>query len=275
MTLIDTIIIGIVEGLTEYMPISSTAHIIFTLNLLGVPEDSFIKILIIAIQLGAILAVVFLYRNKFFDFSRISFYSKLIAAVIPALVFGTLFHSKIEAVFDKPVYIAIVLIVGGIILMFIDQYLDKPTTYKEENISYKQALIIGFWQCLAMMPGVSRSAASIIGGIQQKLSRTLAAEFSFLLAVPTMCAATGFSLFIKSWPTQEGTQKGYEIITSTPDNIKIFLVGSFVSLTIAILAIKLFIGLIQKYGFKPWGWYRVVVGLILLLVFGVKDILQG
>ncbi|MCV2504030.1 MAG: undecaprenyl-diphosphate phosphatase, partial [Neisseriaceae bacterium] len=244
MTLLDIIIIGIVEGLTEYMPISSTAHIIFTLNLLGVPEDSFIKILIVSIQLGAILAVVVLYRNKFFDFSRITFYSKLIVAVIPALILGSLFHPTIEAVINKPVYIAIVLIIGGVVLLFVDRYFNHPTTFKEEDISYRQAFFIGFWQCVAMMPGVSRSAASIIGGMQQKLSRTLAAEFSFFLAVPTMCAATGFSLFIKNWDNGGSTQKGYEIIMSTPDNIKIFLVGSLVSFIVAILAIKLFIGLI-------------------------------
>lgn len=264
MKLLDIIIIAVVEGLTEYLPISSTAHLIFTNKLLHIPEDNFVKVLLISIQLGAILAVVVLYRKKLFDFSRNTLYLKLIVAVIPAVILGTLFHAKIEVLLDQPVYIAILLILGGIVFLFVDNIFSRKVAITEQDITYKQAIIIGCWQCLAMMPGVSRSAASIIGGMQQGLSRTLSAEFSFFLAVPTMCAATCFTLFLKNWNTGESAQKGYEIILHSAANIKMFSIGSLFSFIVAIFAIKLFIGLIQKYGFKVWGWYRITIGIVLL-----------
>ena len=179
MNTLEAIIIAIVEGLTEYLPVSSTAHMIFTSSILGIQEDNFVKMFEYCIQLGAILAVVVLYWKKFFDFKRFNFYLKLMGAVIPALILGKLFNEKIDAVLEKPIPIAIVLVLGGIVLLFIDRFFKNPTILKEEDISIKQAIIIGFWQCLAMMPGTSRSAASIIGGMQQKLSREVAAEFSF------------------------------------------------------------------------------------------------
>lgn len=267
MDLLQAILIAIVEGLTEYLPVSSTAHMIFTSSYFGIQEDDFVKLFQVSIQFGAILAVVFLYWRKFFDFSKFNFYIKLAAAVIPALILGKLFDDKIDTVLGNPIPIAIVLILGGIILLFVDNRFQNPTVVSEEEITIKKAVMIGFWQCLAMMPGTSRSAASIIGGMQQGLTRATAAEFSFFLAVPTMLAVTVYSLFLK---TYEVTQlKGYELLLQG-DNIKLFLIGNVIAFIVAVLAIKLFIEVIKKYGFKPWGYYRIVAGIILLLYFSLN-----
>lgn len=267
MDLLQAVIIAVVEGLTEYLPVSSTAHMIFTSSYFGIQEDDFVKLFQVSIQFGAILAVVFLYWRKFFDFSKFNFYIKLAAAVIPALILGKLFDDKIDAVLGNPIPIAIVLILGGIILLFVDNRFQNPTVVSEEEITIKKAVMIGFWQCLAMMPGTSRSAASIIGGMQQGLTRATAAEFSFFLAVPTMLAVTVYSLFLK---TYEVTQlKGYELLLQG-DNIKFFLIGNVIAFIVAVLAIKLFIEVIKKYGFKPWGYYRIVAGIILLLYFSLN-----
>ena len=267
MDLLQAILIAVVEGLTEYLPVSSTAHMIFTSSYFGIQEDDFVKLFQVSIQFGAILAVVFLYWRKFFDFSKFNFYIKLAAAVIPALILGKLFDDKIDAVLGNPIPIAIVLILGGIILLFVDNRFQNPTIVTEEEITIKKAVMIGFWQCLAMMPGTSRSAASIIGGMQQGLTRATAAEFSFFLAVPTMLAVTVYSLFLK---TYEVTQlKGYELLLQG-DNIKFFLIGNVIAFIVAVLAIKLFIEVIKKYGFKPWGYYRIVAGVILLLYFSLN-----
>jgi undecaprenyl-diphosphatase len=219
----------------------------------------------VSIQFGAILAVVALYWKKFFDFSKLSFFIKLACAVIPALILGKLFDDAIEAVLGNPIPIAIVLIVGGIVLLFIDSKFQNPTILKEEDITIKKAVTIGFWQCLAMMPGTSRSAASIIGGMQQGLSRHAAAEFSFFLAVPTMLAVTCYSVFLKTYEASQ--MKGYELILKSDEHIQLFLLGNVVAFVVAILAIKFFIEIIKQYGFKPWGWYRIVVGTFLLLYF--------
>jgi undecaprenyl-diphosphatase len=189
----------------------------------------------------------------------------LACAVIPALVLGKLFDDKIEAVLGNPIPIAIVLIVGGFVLLFIDKFFQNPTIATEEEISVKKAVVIGFWQCLAMMPGTSRSAASIIGGMQQGLSRHAAAEFSFFLAVPTMLAVTCYSVFIKTY--EHSQMKGYELILQSKETITMFLVGNLVAFIVAVLAIKFFIGIIKQYGFKPWGWYRIVAGTLLLFYF--------
>lgn len=266
MDLIKAIIIAIIEGLTEYLPVSSTAHMIFTSSVFGIQEDEFVKMFQVSIQFGAILAVVFLYWKKFFDFKNFSFYLKLAVAVIPALVLGKLFDDKIEAVLGDPVPIAVVLIIGGIVLLFIDKLFTINTIEDEKDVSYKSALIIGFWQCLAMMPGTSRSAASIIGGMQQKLTRKAAAEFSFFLAVPTMLAVTVYSIFVKDWDYKGVEQKGFEMLTQG-DNLMLFLVGNIVAFVVAVIAIKFFIGVLTKYGFKPWGWYRIIVGIVLLVYF--------
>ena len=265
MNSFQAILIAIIEGLTEYLPVSSTAHMVFLSSYFGIQEDDFVKLFQVSIQFGAILAVVALYWKKFFDFSKFSFFIKLACAVVPALVLGKLFDDAIEAVLGNPIPIAIVLIVGGIVLLFIDSKFQNPTILKEEDITIKKAVTIGFWQCLAMMPGTSRSAASIIGGMQQGLSRHAAAEFSFFLAVPTMLAVTCYSVFLKTYEASQ--MKGYELILKSDEHIQLFLLGNVVAFVIAILAIKFFIEIIKQYGFKPWGWYRIVVGAFLLLYF--------
>ena len=265
MDIFQAIILAIIEGVTEYLPISSTGHMIFASSYFGIQNDDFVKLFQVSIQFGAILAVVALYWKKFFDFSKFNFYIKLACAVIPALVLGKLFDDEIEAVLGDPIPIAIVLIIGGIVLLFIDSRFQNPTVAAEEDITIKKAVTIGFWQCLAMMPGTSRSAASIIGGMQQGLTRQAAAEFSFFLAVPTMMAVTLYSVFLK---TYESTHlKGYELLLQSKDNIKLFLIGNVVAFIVAVLAIKFFIGIIKKYGFKPWGYYRIIMGVFLVIYF--------
>lgn len=265
MTYFQAILIAIIEGLTEYLPVSSTAHMIFTSSYFGIQDQDFVKLFQVAIQFGAILAVVALYWKKFFDFKRINFYVKLAFAVIPALILGKIFDDMIDAVLGKPIPIACMLIVGGIVLLFVDRYFKNPTVHSEEEITIKKAVTIGFWQCLAMMPGTSRSAASIIGGMQQKLTREAAAEFSFFLAVPTMLAVTVYSVFVKTF--EQSGLKGYELLMQQPDNLTLFLIGNLVAFVVAMIAIKFFIGVIKKYGFKPWGYYRIFVGIILLVYF--------
>lgn len=265
MDLIKAIILAIIEGLTEYLPVSSTAHMIFASSYYGIQEDDFVKLFQVSIQFGAILAVVVLYWKKFFDFSKFNFYVKLGCAVVPALVLGKLFDEMIEEVLGNPVPIAVVLIIGGVILLFIENFFKNPKITKEEDITIKKAVTIGFWQCLAMMPGTSRSAASIIGGMQQGLNRETAAEFSFFLAVPTMLAVTVYSVFIKTY--ENSSLKGYELILKSEENMQMFILGNIIAFIVAVLAIKLFIGVIKKYGFKPWGWYRIIAGTLLLLYF--------
>lgn len=268
MNTLEAIIVAIVEGLTEYLPISSTAHMGFAAALMGLPESEFFKMFQISIQFGAILAVVALYWKKFFDFSNFNFYIKLMIAVIPALVLGYLFDDKIEAVLGNQIAISAVLVLGGVVLIFVDRWFKNPTILDEKQISNKKALTIGFWQCLAMMPGTSRSAASIIGGMTQGLSRKAAAEFSFFLAVPTMAAATLYSVFLKTWG--KGTvneAKGYEMIFQDSSHIMLFLIGNVVAFIVAMIAIKFFIAVLTKFGFKAWGWYRIIIGIVLLIYF--------
>lgn len=264
MTLFQAVIIAIIEGLTEYIPISSTAHMIFTSTLLGIQEDEFVKMFQVSIQFGAILAVVVLYWRKFFNFSNFNFYIKLACAVVPALVLGYLFDDAIESVLGNPLPIAIVMVIGGIFLLFIDKVFTRPRIDDEKNITIPKAVAIGFWQCLAMMPGVSRSAASIIGGMQQKLSRNAAAEFSFFLAVPTMLAVTVYSILLKHWHVNGVETKGYEMIMASKENLSIFLIGNAVAFIIAMIAIRFFITFLKKYGFRIWGVYRIVVGLVII-----------
>jgi undecaprenyl-diphosphatase len=254
MNTIDAIIIAIVEGLTEFLPISSTGHMIIAEKLLGVPDTDFIKLFTVGIQLGAILAVVILYWKKFIaplKTGKWNFYLKLIVAVLPALLLGFIFSDKIDALMESPLTVAITMLAGGFVLLFIDNFFKTPTVEAEEKITFPKAFIIGLWQCVAMIPGVSRSAASIIGGMQQNLTRKLAAEFSFFLAVPTMAAATGYKLL-----------KGYKTISG--DDIKLFALGNVVAFIVALFAIKFFIGFLQKHGFKLFGWYRIIAGAVLL-----------
>ena len=264
MTLYQSIVIAIVEGLTEFLPVSSTGHMIIAERLLHVTETDFVKVFTVAIQLGAILSVIVLYWKKFFDFKKWHFYLKLSVAVIPALAIGFLFSDKIDALLESPLTVATSLLAGGIILLFIDRFFNHPVINEESDISFGKAFIIGIWQCVAMIPGVSRSAASIIGGMQQKLTRGLAAEFSFFLAVPTMAAATGYKLL--------KTYKEHPEILSDKNNLFLLGLGNVVAFVVALLAIKFFISFLQKYGFKMFGWYRVIVGSILLILIlaGVK-----
>jgi undecaprenyl-diphosphatase len=267
MSLFESIVIAIVEGLTEFLPVSSTGHMIIAErllhaqdtpaeHLLHLQEKAFAKLFTIAIQLGAILAVVVLYWKKFFDFKKWQFYLKLAIGVIPAIVLGALFNKKIDALLDSATTVAIALLVGGIILLFIDKFFTQSNIETDEEIKPKNAFMIGLWQCIAMVPGVSRSAASIIGGMQQGLSRSLAAEFSFFLAVPTMLAATGYKL-LKHFKENGGF---------TGEEIKLLAVGNIVAFIVAIIAIKFFINFVKRYGFKVWGIYRIVLGILLLIL---------
>ena len=267
MNTLQAIIIAIIEGLTEYLPISSTAHMGFTASLLGVPEDEYLKCFQVSIQFGAILSIVVLYWRKFFDFSNFNFYIKLACAVVPALILGKLFDDKIEAVLGNQKAIAATLIVGGVILIFVDRWFKHQTIDNEKEIGLKKAVIIGFWQCLAMMPGTSRSAASIIGGMTQGLTRKAAAEFSFFLAVPTMLAVTVYSLFLKKWGAEGGLQqKGYELVMASSESFWFFILGNIVAFVVAMIAVKFFIHILTKFGFKVWGIYRIVIGTLLLFI---------
>lgn len=263
MDVFQTVVVAIVEGLTEFLPVSSTGHMIIAEKLLRIPHDDYTKMFTVAIQLGAILAVVVLYRKKFLQFNNIHFFLKLAAGVIPAMVFGLLFSDKIDALLESTLTVAISLLAGGVVLLFIDKMFQNPKIEDEKDLTYVQAVSIGVWQCLAMIPGVSRSAASIIGGMQQKLTRSAAAEFSFFLAVPTMLAATGYKLY-----------KHYKISGGfTGEEIKMLAIGNLVAFVVAMLAIKFFIGFLKRYGFRVWGIYRIIVGLLLLggLYMGLID----
>lgn len=252
MDVLHAIIIAIVEGITEYLPISSTGHMIITEKVLGVESTDFTKAYLVNIQFGAILSVVVLYWKRFFQ--SIDFYFKLFVAFIPAAVIGFLLNDVIDAMLESVWVVAVTLLLGGIILIFIDRWMGNHSD--EREITYPSALKIGFFQCLAMVPGVSRSAATIIGGMTQKLTRKTAAEFSFFLAVPTMFAASAYKLL-----------KNYSVISA--DDISVLLIGNTVAFVVALLAIKFFIGYLQKHGFKLFGYYRIALGLILLVLLAL------
>lgn len=256
MTIFQALTLGVVEGLTEFLPISSTGHMILTSSALGIHTDDFTKLFEVCIQLGAILSVVILYREKFLRAGRLEFYKKLMVAVVPALLLGFVAAKKIDELLESPTTVGVTMLLGGIILLFIDQFFTRPTCEREDQICYRKAVHIGLWQTVAMIPGTSRSAATIIGGMQQGLTRKLAAEFSFFLAVPTMCAATGYKLLkaLKSNP---------ELITN-PDNLKVLLFGNVVAFIVAVLAIKFFIQYLQRHGFRLFGIYRIVAGVVVL-----------
>jgi len=274
MNIIEAIILGIVEGLTEFLPVSSTGHMIITSSLLGIQKDEFTKLFEISIQFGAILAVVILYGRKFLEFRHWKFYGKLIIGVLPALVLGYFFSDKIDTLLESPTTVAIAMLAGGIVLLFIDTAFNKPVIESDDQVSFGNAFTVGFWQTIAMVPGVSRSAASIIGGMQQKFTRHLAAEFSFFLAVPTMFAATAYSLFVKKWSHEGIIRKGYQIILETRENTTAFIVGNVVAFIVAMLAIRFFINYLNVYGFKIFGIYRILAGIILLLLL-LTGIIEG
>lgn len=255
MDYLQAFILAVIEGLTEFLPVSSTGHMVIASSFMGIGKNDFVKLFEVAIQLGAILAVVVLYWKKFFDFSKWQFYVKLIIAVIPALFFGYLLNDFIDETLGNPVFIAVVLLLGGIVLLFIDRFFNNQTIDKETDISNVNAFKIGCFQVLAVVfPGLSRSAATIIGGMQQKLTRHAAAEFSFFLAVPTMCAATGYKLL-----------KGYHLLNA--ENIKLLLFGNLIAFVVAIIAIKSFIGFLSKHGFRIFGWYRIIIGVVLIALY--------
>jgi len=258
MTTIQAIVLAVVEGITEFLPISSTGHMIIASSLMGIASDEFTKLFEVAIQLGAIVSVIVLYWKRFFPLNKWNFYFKLIIAVIPALVLGFVLGDKIDELLESPMTVAFSMLVGGIILLFVDKLFNRHTIDNEEKVGYGKAFIIGIWQCLALIPGVSRSAASIIGGMQQKLTRRLAAEFSFFLAIPTMAAATGYKI-LQTYQTNPA------IITDT-HNIKLLLIGAFIAFIVAMVAIKLFISYLQRYGFKLFGFYRILAGIVLLIL---------
>lgn len=275
MTTPESIIIGIVEGLTEFLPISSTAHMVITESILGIStsDEKFVEIFTIAIQLGAILSIVFLYWKKFFELKNYQFYLKLIIAVIPALVLGKLFNESIDALLKKPLVISGIMILGGIVFLFIDNFFRDHQIDKEEKISLFTAFRIGLFQCLSIFfPGLSRSASTIIGGMSLKLSRSLAAEFSFFLAVPTMAAATFYSLFLKNWNKNDLGKEifpkinGYQLITESTQNTTAFIIGNVVAFVVALFVVKFFIGFLQKHGFKIWGYYRILVGVVIAIL---------
>jgi len=258
MNTFQAIALAIIEGITEFLPVSSTGHMVIASAFFNIGDDSFTKLFEVVVQFGAILSVVVLYWKKFMDFKRVSFYFKLFVAILPALAFGALFKKHIEAVLEKPLFISIVLFAGGIILLFVDKWFKHGGIEKEEEITYKKAFFIGMYQVLAVLfPGLSRSAATIIGGMQQKLTRSLAADFSFFLAVPTMAAATLKSLYDiwKDEPAVLNTQ-----------GINFLLLGSCIAFVVALFAIKFFIRFLQQNGFRIFGWYRIVLGAVLILL---------
>ena len=257
MNTIQTIIIAIIEGITEFLPISSTAHMKFANPFLGIADSPFVDLYEIVIQFAAILSVVVIYRKEFFNFKDYRFYLKLLLAVLPALLFGALLKKYIDAVLDNLWVIATVMVLGGIALIFIDRYFKKQVApVDHEPIQFKQAFWVGCFQVLAIVfPGLSRSAATIIGGLSQKLSKKAAAEFSFFLAVPTMLAASAKS-------TLDVYQDHPEVFVS--DNLMNLCIGGIVAFFVALVSVKFFIEFVQKRGFSIFGWYRIALGLAML-----------
>jgi undecaprenyl-diphosphatase len=255
MDYFQAVVLAIIEGITEFLPISSTGHMIIASSFFGIAHDDFTKLFTVVIQLGAIFSVVVLYYKRFFQ--TLDFYFKLLVAFIPAVIFGLLFSKKIDALLENPITVAVSLVLGGIILLKVDDWFtQKEETQETEKISYATALKIGLFQCLAMIPGVSRSGASIIGGMSQKLSRTTAAEFSFFLAVPTMLGATVKKCY-------DYYKDGFVL---SHDQINFLIIGNIVAFIVAMLAIKSFIGYLSKHGFKMFGYYRIVAGAAILLI---------
>ena len=261
MNIFQSIIIAIIEGITEFLPISSTAHMKFANPFLGIESSPFVDLFEIVIQLAAIASVVVIYRKRFFDFKHYSFYIKLMIAVIPALIFGALLKKHIDAALGNLWVIAIVMVAGGVILIFIDKFFAKAEASQnqesdQEGITYKKSFIIGCFQVLSILfPGLSRSAATIIGGMSQQLNKKTALEFSFFLAVPTMLAASAKS-------TLDVYQTNPEVFGQ--ENLITLLIGAGVAFVVALLSVQFFMRIVQKHGFAPFGWYRIVLGLSIL-----------
>jgi undecaprenyl-diphosphatase len=254
VSIFQAIIIAIVEGITEFLPISSTGHMIITQQLLGIGDDAFVKAFIVNIQFGAILSVVVLYWKRFFQ--SLDFYFKLIFAFIPSAVLGLLLNDVIDELLESPTTVAVSLLIGGVVLVFIDKLLNPKN---EIVLTFPKAFVIGLTQCISMIPGVSRSAATIIGGMSQGLTRKQAAEFSFFLAVPTMFGASALKL-VKAL---DGTP---EIFTT--HNLTVLAIGNLVAFLVAMMAIRFFVSYLTQYGFRIFGWYRIVLGALLLILLG-------
>ncbi|MBZ0207497.1 MAG: undecaprenyl-diphosphate phosphatase [Flavobacteriales bacterium] len=255
MTIFQAIVIAIVEGLTEFLPVSSTGHMVIVQALLGLEPTEFTKAYMVNIQFGAILSVVVLYWKRFFR--SLDLYWKLLVAFIPAAVFGLLLGSAIDRMLENVTVVAVALLLGGIVLLFVDKWF-KPKGV--EQVSYPRAFGIGLFQCLALVPGVSRSAATIIGGMSLGLTRKQAAEFSFFLAVPTMAAASGYKML-------QGWKADPEIFSG--DHIGLLLLGNAVAFIVALLAIRSFVGFLTRHGFRAFGWYRIIIGLLLLALLAL------
>lgn len=260
MTIFQAIILAVVEGLTEFLPVSSTGHMIITTSLMGMAVTDFVKLFTVAIQLGAIAAVVVIYFSRFFQ--TVNFYLKLFVAFIPAAIAGVLLGDMIDSLLESPLGVGISLFAGGIIFLFIDKWFTTNEINSTDAITYPKAFKIGLFQCLALIPGVSRSGATIVGGLSQKLTRKTAAEFSFFLAVPTMVAATAKKLL--DFYKESGMP--------TAEEIKILAIGNVVAFIVALAAIKFLISFLTRNGFKVFGWYRIIVGgiIIILLLSGIK-----
>ncbi|MBC6610798.1 undecaprenyl-diphosphate phosphatase [Hymenobacter sp. BT507] len=274
MTYWQAILLAIVEGLTEFLPVSSTGHMIITSALLGITATPFTKLYLVVIQLGAILSVLVVYWRRFFQ--SFDFYLKLLVAFLPIVVVGLLLKKHIDALLESVTVVALMLVVGGIVLLFVDKWFPQEQQerggHPVTTPSYREAFMIGLFQCLAVVPGVSRSAATIIGGLTQKLTRRAAAEFAFFLAMPTMAAAAAKDLLDYY---QEATEQGIQLgDLFSHDEVMQLLVGNVVAFVVALLAIRLFVNFVAKYGFRAFGVYRIIVGGILLLLIGLKINLQ-
>lgn len=255
MTVLQAIILAIIEGITEFLPVSSTGHMIIGSTIMGIQEDEFVKLFTVAIQFGAILSVIALYWKRFFQ--SFDFYFKLLVAFIPAVVAGLLLKKQIDMLLENIVVVGAMLVIGGIVFLFIDKWAPGGREDEDKPVSYKQAFTIGLFQCIAMVPGVSRSASTIIGGMTQGLSRKYAAEFSFFLAVPTMFGATVKSIY-------DYVKDGGSV---SNEHLQLFAIGNVVAFVVALVAIRTFITFLSKHGFKAFGWYRIVVGGVIILLY--------
>ena len=255
MSIPEAIVLAIIEGLTEFLPVSSTGHMIIGSSVMGISSHPFVKTYTVAIQLGAIMSVVVLYWKRFWQSWK--FYFVLVLGFLPAAVAGFLFNDSIDQLLERVDVVGWMLIAGGMVLLFIDRLFSRSSTEGLIEVSYNQSWKIGLFQCIALVPGVSRSAATIIGGLTQGLTKKAAAEFSFFLAVPTMLAATGYKL-LKFY--LEGNSFG-------KSEISLLLIGNVVAFVVAMTAIKYFIGFLTRHGFKVFGYYRIALGVILLLLY--------
>ncbi|MDO7852691.1 undecaprenyl-diphosphate phosphatase [Hymenobacter convexus] len=270
MTYWHALLLAIVEGLTEFLPVSSTGHMIIASALLGIPATPFFKLYLVVIQLGAILSVLVVYWKRFFQ--SIDFYLKLLVAFLPIVLVGLLFKKHIDALLESVTTVAVMLVIGGVVLLFIDRWFPQEDPqeggHPVTNPSFKEALIIGLFQCLAVVPGTSRSAATIIGGLTQKLTRRAAAEFAFFLAMPTMAAAAVKDIYDYY---KEAKLHGVDVAhLFSGTELKMLALGNVVAFVVALLAIRLFVGFVAKYGFRAFGIYRIVAGGVLLIMLALK-----